>query len=293
VSLFSSDVTQQVLDSISASVKGFCSTLDATISGMDFSKLAQESVEKGFIKSPISKYGFLVINPSSIHVGQLNYLNDSFSISVGVSCKPVLTSDSANKELKDTHVAVNVTENKNNVSAFINSFYDYDFISKLLSDTLRNKVFDYKGRTIVIKDAAIKGFGNHQIELRIDFAGTNKGRLYLRGTPVLDSAKQTLTIPDISSSLESKDLMMIIGKSIVKNKIKKNLGGNSYLDLGALVKSNMRMLDSMLNRNLNKNLMLIGKISELKIIGLLPQAKELQVQIYVKANLELLSNGNF
>ena len=87
--------------------------------------------------------------------------------------------------------------------------------------------------------------------------------------------------------------MMIIGKSIVKNKIKKNLGGNSYLDIGALVKSNMKMIDSMVNKSLNKNLSLAGKISELKIIGLLPQAKELQVQIYTKANLELISNGNF
>ena len=293
VSLFSSDVTQQVLDSVRASVQSFCSTLDATISGMDFSHLAQQSVEKGFHKTPISKYGFLVINPSSIRVGQLNYSKDSFNISIGVSCKPELSSDSTNKDFGEKHVLVNVGENKDNVVTYVNAAYDYDFISKLLADTLRNRVFDYKGRTIVIKDAAIKGFGNHQIEVRIDFAGTNKGRLYLRGTPVLDTAKQTLTIPDISSSLESKDLMLTIGKSIVKNKIKKNLGGKSYLDIGALVKSNMKMLDSMLNRSLNKNVSISGKINELKIIGLLPQAKELQVQIYTKANLELISNGNF
>lgn len=293
VSLFSSDVTQQVLDSVRASVQSFCSALDATISGMDFSRTVQQSVEKGFHKIPISKYGFLVINPAAIRVGQLNYAKDSFSISVGISCKPGLSSDSVNKEISDVHVPVNVGENKDNVNMYVNAAYDYDFISKILSDTLRNKVFDYKGRTIVIKDAAIKGFGNHQIEVRIDFAGTNTGRLYLRGTPVLDTAKQTLTIPDISSSLETKDLIMIIGKSMVKNKIKKNLGGSSYLDIAALVKSNMKLIDSMVNKSLNKNLSLAGKISELKIVGLLPQAKELQVQIYTKANLELISNGNF
>ncbi|HEX4375295.1 MAG TPA: DUF4403 family protein, partial [Puia sp.] len=193
VSLFSSDVTQQVLDSVRASVQSFCTALDATISGMDLSHLAQQSVEKGFHKTPVSKYGFLVINPAAIRVGQLNYAKDSFSISVGISCKPELSSDSTNKEIADVHVPVSVGENKDNVNMYVNAAYDYDFISKLLSDTLRNKVFDYKGRTIVIKDAAIKGFGNHQIEIRIDFAGTNSGRLYLRGTPVLDTAKQTLT----------------------------------------------------------------------------------------------------
>ncbi len=293
VSLFSSDVTQQVLDSIRASVKNFCSTLDATISGMDFSRLAQQSVEKGFRKTAISKYGFLIINPSAIRVGQLNYIKDSFNISVGISCNPEMSSDSINKEIGDVHVPVNVGENRNNVSAYLNTSYDYNFLSKLLSDTLRNRVFDYKGRTIVIKDAAIKGLGNHQVEVRIDFAGTNKGRLYLRGTPVLDSAKQTLTIPDISYSLESGDLALKIGKSLFNNKIKKTIKGKSYLDIGALVKSNKAMLDSMVNRSINNNLSLSGKINQLRVVGLLAQDKMLQAQIYVNANLAVLSNGGF
>ena len=37
---------------------------------------------------------------------------------------------------------------------------------------------------------------------------------YLRGTPVLDSAKQTLSIPDIQYSLEGEDLALKIGRSL-------------------------------------------------------------------------------
>src|SRR5579862_7250372 len=293
VSLFSSDVTQQVLDSVRASVQNFCNTLDATISGMDFSGIAQQSVEKGFHKTPISKYGFLVINPSAIRVGQLNYSKDSFSISVGISCKPELSSDSLTKEIAEVHVPVNVGENKDNVNMYVNAAYDYEFISKLLSDTLRNRVFDYKGRTIVIKDAAIKGLGNHQVEVRIDFAGTNKGRLYLRGTPVLDSAKQTLTIPDISYSLESGDLALKIGKSLFSNKIKKTIRGRSYLDVNALVHTNIGYLDSLLSRDLGHGATLSGKIRDLKVTGLIPEERLVRMRIYAKANLEIESNGNF
>jgi hypothetical protein len=292
VSLFSNDVTQQVLDSITASVKGFCATLDATISGMDFSRLVKGVSEKGFHKTPVSKYGFLLVNPSVLRIGQLNYSKDSFYISVGLSCKPELSSDSVSKVHDSPGLVLNASENRNSVATYVNASYDYEFLSKLLSDTLRNKVFYYKGRTIVIKDAALSGLGNHQVELRIDFTGTNNGRLYLRGTPVLDTAKQSLTIPDISYSLESKDLALKIGKSLFKNKIKKALNGGSYLDIAALVRSNMHVLDSVLNRNLTNNISLSGRMSELRIIGLLAQKKILQVQIYAKANLELLSNGN-
>jgi Domain of unknown function (DUF4403) len=292
VSLFSNDVTDEVLDSISASIKSFCSTLDATISGMDFSRLVKGAAEKGFHKTAISKYGFLLIKPSVLRIGQLNYDKDSFYISIGLSCKPELSSDSTNKITAIPSLIMNAGENRNAVAAYVNAAYDYDFMSKLLSDTLRDKVFYYKGRTIVIKDAAIKGLGDHQVEVRIDFVGTNKGRLYLRGTPILDTAKQSLTIPDISYSLESKDLALKIGKSLFRNKIKRALNGGSYLDIAALVKSNMHLLDSVLNRSLGNGVSLSGKMNELKITGLLAQKKVLQVQIYAKANLELTSNGN-
>jgi hypothetical protein len=292
VSLFSNDVTNEVLDSISASIKSFCKTLDATIAGMDFSRLVKGAAEKGFHKTAISKYGYLLVKPSILRIGQLNYDKDSFYISIGLSCKPELSSDSTNKISTIPSLILNAGENRNSVAAYVNAAYDYDFMSKLLSDTLRDKVFYYKGRTIVIKDAAIKGLGGHQVEVRIDFVGTNKGRLYLRGTPILDTAKQSLTIPDISYSLESKDLALKIGKSLFKNKIKKALNGGSYLDIAALVKSNMHLLDSVLNRSLGNGILLSGKINQLKITGLLPQKNFFQVQIYAKANLELISNGN-
>ncbi|HLX90321.1 MAG TPA: DUF4403 family protein [Puia sp.] len=293
VSLFSSDVTQQVLDSIRAAVTSFCSTVDATVAGMDLSGLLQRSVDKGFTKVPIGKYGYVLVNPTSVRVGQLNYAKDSFSISVGLSCTPQLSSDSTNQAGADRRVPVSLVENRDNVSTFIDAVYDYDFISKLLSDTLRNRVFDYKGRTIVIKDAAVKGTGHHQIEVMIDFAGTNKGRLYLRGTPVLDTTKQTITLPDISYSLESGDLALKIGKSLFSNKIKKTIRGRSYLDVNALVHTNIGYLDSLLSRDLGHGATLSGKIRDLKVTGLIPEERLVRMRIYAKANLEIESNGNF
>jgi hypothetical protein len=75
--------------------------------------------------------------------------------------------------------------------------------------------------------------------------------------------------------------------------MKKSLNGSTYLDIGALIKTNMKFLDSMVNRKLNNNLSIAGKINELKLIGLLPQRNELRVQIQAKAKCALISNGNF
>ena len=77
------------------------------------------------------------------------------------------------------------------------------------------------------------GIGNQQVQLRIDFAGSNHGSIYLTGTPVLDTAKQTLSIPDIQYSIEGEDLALKIVRSVFRNKIRKTIQGKSYLDIEA------------------------------------------------------------
>lgn len=292
VSLFSSDVTGLVVDSVRSSVNSFCSALDQAIAGMDFSKTFQQAFAQSYTKTPVSKYGYLIINPSIIRLGQLNYSKDTFNISVGITCRPQLSSDSSNTKYASVFPALAASENKNAVSLYLGADYDYAFLSKLLNDTLRNKAFDVKGRTFVIKEAGIKGIGNHQIEVRIDFSGSNKGRIYLRGTPLLDAANQTLTMPDISYALEDEDLALKIGKKIFRNKIKKNLQGKSYLDVAALIKSNLPMLNEKLNHTkLANNIYSSGSVNDIKIIGLLARENSIQMQIHASANIAIISTG--
>lgn len=291
VSMLSTDMTQQILDSIQSSIAAFCSTLDETIAGMDFSAYLRQEAAKAWQKTAIGNYGYLVVNPVAIRVGQLNYAKDTLSISVGLSCQPEFSSDSSNRPFVPPLPPLSAADNRNGVSLYLNAVYDYQFISKLLNDTLRNRSFVVKGRTVIIKDVVLKGIGGHQVEMKVDFAGTRKGRIYLRGTPILDTAKQTLSIPDISYSLESKDLALKIARSLLRNKIRKSIQGNSYLDIAALVKTNLPVLDAQLNRQLAPNAYSNGKTMELRLLGMLAGEKELQVQFFIKANLSLTGTG--
>jgi len=177
------------------------------------------------------------------------------------------------------------------VRIYLNVNYNYDFLTKILRDSLHNKVFDVKGRTIVVKDATIKGIGNQQIELRVDFAGSNHGSIYLRGTPVLDTAKQTLSLPDIEYSLEGEDLALKIARSLFKNKIRKSIQGKSFLDLTAFLNSNKPMIDQQMNREWTPGIYSTGTLREAKIIGMLITRQDIQIQLFISGELKLLG-GN-
>jgi hypothetical protein len=292
VSVFSNDITQLVMDSIRSSLVSFSSAMDQTIAGLSFAKFATLIRDSSYRKIAIGKYGYFLLNPSAFRIGQINYVKDSFVISLGVSCKPLFSSDPLNHiQVPSSLPALLQTDSRNGVRLYLNVNYNYDFLTRILRDSLHNKVFDMNGRTIVVKDATIKGIGNQQIELRIDFAGSNHGSIYLRGTPVLDTAKQTLSLPDIGYSLEGEDLALKIARSLFKNKIRKSIQGKSFLDLAALLNANKAMIDQQMNREWTPGIYSSGVLREAKIIGMLITREGIQIQVFISGELKLLG-GN-
>jgi hypothetical protein len=292
VSIFSNDITQLVMDSIRSSLAAFSSAMDQTIAGLSFAKFVTQLKDSSYRKMSIGKYGYFLLNPTGLRIGQLNYLKDSFSISVGVSCRPLFSSDPVNDHPVPASLpALLQTESRSGVRLYMNMNYDYGFITKALHDSLYNKVFEVKGRTIVVKDASIRGIGNHQIELRIDFAGSNHGSIYLRGTPALDTSRQTLSIPDIQYSLEGEDMALKIARSLFKNKIRKTIQGKSYLDITALLTANKTTIDQLLNREWTPGIYSSGNLKEAKIIGLLVTRQNIKLQVFISGDLKMLG-GN-
>jgi hypothetical protein len=292
VSIFSSDITQLVMDSIRSSLIAFTIAMDRSIAGLSFTKFITHLKDSSYRKIAIGKYGYFLLNPTAFRIGQLNYVKDSFAISMGVSCKPLFSSDPTNHiPLPATLPALLQTETRNGIRLYMNMNYDYEFLSKTLHDSLYNKVFEVKGRTIVVKDASIHGIGNQQIELRVDFAGSNHGSIFLRGTPVLDSAKQTLGIPDIQYSMEGEDLALKIGRSLFRNKIRKTIQGKSYLDITAFLSANKTMIDQLLNREWVPGIFSSGYLREAKITGMLVTKQNIQLQVFISGELRILG-GN-
>jgi hypothetical protein len=292
VSIFSNDITQLIMDSIRSSLIAFTGSMDKSIAGLNFTKTVTQLRENSYRKITVGRYGYFLLNPTAFRIGHLNYVKDSFSISVGVSCKPILTSDPANYiPLPASLPALLQTESRNGIRLYVNLSYDYNFLSKTLHDSLYNKVFDVKGRTIVVKDVRVRGIDNHQIELRIDFAGSNHGSVFLRGTPVLDSLKQTMGIPDIQYSMEGEDIALKIGRSLFRNKIRKTIQGKSYLDITAFLNANKTMIDQQLNREWSPGIFSSGNVKEAKIIGMLVTRQNVQLQVFISGELKILG-GN-
>jgi hypothetical protein len=280
-------MTPVVMDSIKASIESYCTTFDNLVQALNNNDMLRKWRSGGSRVMPISSYGFINLNPTALRIGRFNVIKDTLIFSVGYTGNPQFSSDS-NRIV--THAAlppISNTDNNGDISTYVNAMYDYAFFNRILNDSLRNKPFDVEGRTFVIKDVNISGSNEGKIQVDVGFAGNRKGTLHLSGTPLLDTAKQLLSMPDITFALDSRDMLVNIAKGLFRKKIMKQLQNQSVLDIAALIEKNKSVIEARINQQVTAWLKTTGSLQQIRLIGILPQKNHIQVQAYIKANIVL------
>lgn len=288
VTIMQTDITQQVMDSIQSSIDSYCQTFDHFVQAVNNNPLLQQWRTGGSKVMAVSRYGFLNLNPTQLRVGRFNMVRDSLFFSVGFTGRPLFSSDSASLVTRAPLPTLTNNDYNSGISTYFDATYQYSFFNKLLNDSLRNKPFELEGRTFVIKEVQIGGSNDGKIRVDVSFTGNRKGVLHLSGTPILDTALQVISMPDISFSIDTKDMLVNIAKNLFRKKILKELRNQSVMDIAALIQRNKQLIEARLNQPVTPWLSTTGKLYEIKLLGFLPQDKHIQVQAFVKLDLALI-----
>ena len=288
VTVMQTDVTREVLDSIRASIDSYCTVFDNFVQAINNNALLLQWRNGGSRVMPISRYGYLNLNPTQLRVGRFNTNKDTLVFSVGFSGVPQFSSDSAKLVTNASLPPITNNAYNSGISTYLNAQYEYKFFNKLLNDSLHNKPFEVEGRTFVIKEIVIGGSNDGKINIDVSFTGNRKGTLHISGTPVLDTALQVLSMADINFSIDTKDILVNMAKSMFRKKILKQLSNQSVLDIAALIQKNKSLIEARLNQPITSWMSSNGKLHELKLLGLLPQKDHIQVQAYIRADIVLI-----
>lgn len=290
VTILQTDITTQVMDSIRASVDSYCLVFDNFVQTLNNNSLLQNWRAGGSRVMPISRYGYLNLLPSQLRMGRFNTNKDSLLFSVGFTGTPKFSSDSLKLVTNASLPPITNNISNSGISTYLDAMYDYRFLNKLLNDSLRNKPFEVEGRTFVIKDVNISGDNRGKLNIDVSFTGNRKGVLHLSGTPVLDSTQQVLSMPDISFSIDTKDILVNMAKNLFRKKILKELRNQSVLDIAALIQKNKALIEQRLNQPVTAWMSTSGRLYDIKLVGILPQKEHIQVQAFIRADIVLIGS---
>ncbi|MBY0534479.1 MAG: DUF4403 family protein [Chitinophagaceae bacterium] len=289
VTILQTDITEQILDSIEASINTYAVAFDNFVKAINNHAMLKQWRSEGARVFPFSKYGYININPTQFRMGRMNIYKDTLIFSVGYTGSPKFASDSSSLINKKALSPLQTTAVSNGISTYLDAVYQYSFLNKLLNDSLQNKPFDVEGRTFVIKDVTIGGTNAGKLSIDISFTGNRKGVLHLSGTPQLDTASQVLTMPDIDFSIDTKDILVNMGKGLFRKKILKTLKDQTVFDIAALLERNKTVIQARLNQQVNAWMQTTGTIGSIKLVGLLPQREYIQVQAFINGTLQVIA----
>lgn len=290
VSLLQTDMTAEIMDSIKSSVEAYCGTFDQFVATLNNNALLQQWRTTGNRVLPVSKYGFLNLNPTMLRLGKFNYIRDSLIFSVGFNGRPEFSSDSLSITGASYLPSFTNTESAPGISTYLNTVYSYASLSGILNDSLRNKPFEVDGKTFVIRNVTLGGSDDGKVSVDVSFDGYKKGTLHLRGTPMLDTARQVISMPDISFAVESRDMLVNIAKGLFRKRIIRQLKDQSVLDLAALIEKNKADIEKRMNQPVNEWLQTVGKFNEFRIVGLLSQKDNIYIQVYLRGNIAIVGS---
>ena len=288
VSLLQTDITKEVMDSIGASIQTYTTTFDQLVDSINHNNLLQEWRANGNRVFPVSKYGYMNLNPSLLQVGKFNYEKDTLVFSVGFNGMPHFSSDSTSLVTKKNLPSFNNSESVPGIATYLDAVYQYSFLSRLLNDSLRNKPFEVEGRMFLIRNINVSGTPQNKLLIDVSFDGNRRGTLHLTGTPLIDTARQLLTMPDISFSVDSRNMLVNIAKGLFRKKIMKKLKDQSVFDIAELIKANKQLIEARLNQPVNHWLSTRGTFEELKLVGILPHEDAIQIQLFIKGNITVI-----
>ena len=291
VTLLNRDITHDVTETIHSSVQAFSASLDRSVSELKFPELLQMAGTQLGSKITLHDYGYMQVNPASVTIGPLNYTKDTLRLTAGITCYPNLTSDSNITREAKKLPPLNSGALDDGFMVNMNAVYDYPFINGHLSSMVKRTPLHVKGNTVLVRDISVRGFEQNKIALKIIFAGTKSGIIVLTGTPVLDVQRQIISIPDLDYTLQSRNLLLTLGKTLLNKKIIRFIREKAVLRTEDVYRQNKMKIDSVLNRSIAPNAFTTGYTRQVRLTALKVEKDNLLFQLSVTGMLNLIITG--
>ena len=231
--------------------------------------------------------GWLQINPSKIRLNNLFARNDSLTIYLGLSAKPLINFEKPQEHLT---VVPNISDfsNRAGFNIFLDAVLNYDSLSNIVTSQLKDKRFDLtSSKYIIVNDCMLYGMDNENLVIKVSFEGSEKGIFYLIGRPVIDPTTKVIELKDLDFDIKSKSTLLRTAAWLFNKRIVNELRKYSRFDLTSNINTAITSINQQLNKEWAHGIQSNGRMDEIKILDLYPLREHLIVRSNCSGNLSV------
>ena len=290
VCFWGQDITKQVLKGLKEELDLAKADLEKNYGTVDLKPRFQQVWDQLNNVYNLYGLGWLQINPQQIRINSLMARNDSLYVSLGMTAKPVIRLE---KPATNNSWLPNITDfsPKPGFNIFMDAVLNYDSLSSILNKQVSGKEFDLsKGpvkKKFVIQNCSLYGGNGDKLIIKVIFSGTDNGTLYLVGKPIYDPSARILKISDIDFDIRSKDALLKAADWLFNRKIINEISKYAQYDLGAYIDTAKNKITEQLNMEWIKGIRGVGRIDDLKLMGIFPFSQFLVIRSNCTGNLSV------
>ncbi|RTL60437.1 MAG: DUF4403 family protein [Sphingobacteriales bacterium] len=293
VCFFKKDITKTVMDQLKLELDSAKMSIMDTLSKINLRSQFQNIWNKLNSGQNLYGLGYLKMNPEKIRISSLAADNDTISLSVGLSARPIISS----VKPADTKSPIpNISDFKphSSFNLFLDAQLDYDSLSNIITNRMKGYRMDISQvpqKYVMVESVKIYGDGKDKLILGVEFSGSNSGIMYFIGKPVYDKITGTLEIKNLDYDLKTKNLFLNTAKWLFDKKILNALNKHSKFEVANYINNLLPQLNQQLNREVYKGIFTTGKMESLQVTDLLPATGVFILRCNAKGELAMQVNS--
>ncbi|MES2587482.1 MAG: DUF4403 family protein [Bacteroidota bacterium] len=286
ITVFKYDATSQLVKEVKGALKDLSKEIDKEIESLEIKKEV-ESIWKTF-NTPIAieNYGFLYLKPEKIGLDDLRMKGTKLNFTVQLEAFPrvsLVKEHDLNSKLPD----LEKIKGEDGFNINLDLIADYDSLSSIVNRELNGKVIEIKKNKIILQKAKIYGASNKQLSIEVEFIGSKTGKMFFLGTPTFNDSLQEISFPDLSFELETKNALLRSAKWLFNDKITHKIRSLTKFNATNLLGESKTKIEEQLNKKIDENIYLIGKMKEVRVKSIYPDNNNLIIQANLKGKLSV------
>ncbi len=254
------DLTDRVVDGATAFLEEQERTVDSIAASVDLRPSFEGWWET--LRDPVELADsvWLVLGPEAIRRGTPRGSGDSLWVDLALEARPRVVVG-PRPESDDTPLpALTAGEVTPGLDLVVEGRVDYGTASRMLLDELAGVEVEHEGRTVTVDELRVFGIGRGRVALDVVVTGDLSARLYFTGTPVLDSATQVISVPDLDFDVATQDVVVAAASWIQQVGLRRVLRERAQWPAAPATEWLSTWLDRGINREISDDLRVEGTV---------------------------------
>lgn len=269
VGILNTDVTDRVIEAARGALTERLPAIDRKVAEVDLQPQFREWWSLLARPIQLGDGVWLMLGPERLRMGRVSGRERTLIVPVTLDARPrIVTGREAPVVPPAGLPALGHDSASSGFHILLDGAIDYGSASSALTAAFASKVIEQAGRKIRVGRVRVTPADKGQLALALDFTGDAKGTLSLLGTPVYDTVRRELTVPDLDYALSVNDRLVGTYAWLRDDKLRALFRERAHFPVQEALEKGRALLLAGLNRRIGDAVTLSATVDRVAVKGL-------------------------